>query len=128
VSRPPSGPTPEAVARVRYVVVDVADLDRATTFWSALLGVTVGKRDARYVWLERPDAGQPSLVLQHVPEPKVAKNRCHVDLVSDDPEATLAAVERLGGRVLHEVVEESYELVVVADPDGNELCVVRRGT
>jgi predicted enzyme related to lactoylglutathione lyase len=119
---------PAAAARIRYITLDVADLDRAARFWTALLGVGVHARDRQYVWLERAEPAQPSIALQRVAEPKTAKNRCHVDLVSDDPEATLAAVELLGGRVIEEVVDPLYELVVAADPDGNEFCVIRAGS
>ncbi len=117
-----------AIGRLRYVTLDVADLDRAARFWTALLGVGVRERDPQFVWLERPGRSEPSLVLQRVPEPKTAKNRCHVDLTSADPDATVAAIEALGGRVLHEVVEPGYALVVVADPDDNEFCVIRAGS
>ena len=127
VAEPPRLTDP-ATARIRYVVLDVAELERAASFWATLLGVGVRARDHRYVWLEAASPAAPSVVLQRVDDPKAGKNRCHVDLVSDDPEATLAAVEQLGGRILDEVVDPRSELVVAADPDGNELCVLRRGS
>lgn len=113
--------------RIRYLVIDVADLDRAARFWGRLLQVGIAGRDAHHVWLE-PRGSDPALVLQLVEEPKVGKNRVHLDLSSTDPAATLAQVQELGGRIVRRVEEPDYALVVLADPDGNELCLILRGS
>jgi catechol 2,3-dioxygenase-like lactoylglutathione lyase family enzyme len=60
----------QPVARLAYVTLDVADLDRAAAFWSALLGLEVIDRLGQYAWLQRPDPGAVTLVLQQVAEPK----------------------------------------------------------
>jgi hypothetical protein len=84
-----------------------------------------------------PEGKLPAIGFLKVPEGKTAKNRLHLDLrVSGgrhlDQEVRRARitahVERLvgaGARVLHEVVEDGQlDHVVLADPEGNELCVV----
>jgi hypothetical protein len=51
----------------------------------------------------------------------VAKNRVHLDLRSDDSEAELTRLIDLGARVI-----ASHEtLTVLADPEGNEFCLLR---
>lgn len=118
------GPRPP---RIRYVTLDVGDLDRAAAFWTGLLQVREAGRGQRYVWLE-PQGDDPGLVLQEVPEPKILKNRAHVDLDASDPAATLARVVELGGRVVERLEEPDYALAVLADPDGNEFCLILRGS
>ncbi|MCS0602903.1 hypothetical protein NX794_17025 [Streptomyces sp. LP11] len=75
-----------------------------------------------------PDSGTGlgrRLLFQRVPEPKTTKNRLHLDLHPDAGrrEAEVARLTALGARVLDEVTEPSGSWVVLADPEGNELCV-----
>ncbi len=62
--------------------------------------------------------------LQKVPEKKTAKTRVHLDIRVKDVDIALARVEALGGRKLQAVEEEGSRWIVVADPDGNEFCLV----
>ena len=62
------------------------------------------------------------LYLQRVVEPKIAKNRVHLDLATDAPDEALARVVSLGGRVL----QRHETFAVVADPEDNEFCVTWR--
>jgi catechol 2,3-dioxygenase-like lactoylglutathione lyase family enzyme len=78
-------------------------------------------------WLHDPDGAGPRLVFLEVPEPKVAKNRLHIDVrVGRHGEPwprILTKAEELraiGGRVL--ATFEGHH-VVMADPEGNEFCV-----
>ena len=61
-------------------------------------------------------AGSPRLWFQRVPEPKTVKNRVHLDIVGD-----VDHLVSLGASVLD---RHADGLVVLADPEGNELCVV----
>jgi predicted enzyme related to lactoylglutathione lyase len=73
-------------------------------------------------------AGQGvSIAFQKVPEPKVGKNRVHVDLLADDVEAEAARIETLGGRRLWASNDPDDVFVVLADPEGNEFCVIAPG-
>jgi hypothetical protein len=63
----------------------------------------------------------PRLIFQLVPESKVVKNRVHLDLSADDPAAEIARLTELGATV----VAEHATLTTLADPDGNEFCVLR---
>jgi hypothetical protein len=72
------------------------------------------------------DGGNASpLVLQRVPEPKVAKNRMHVDLVADEIEPEVQRLVDLGAIRAHEGVQSfgPTQWVTLTDPAGNEFCV-----
>lgn len=66
----------------------------------------------------------PRLWFQRVPEDKVAKNRLHLDLHADDVEAELVRLVALGAEP--RVSQPNADVVVLADPEGNEFCL-RRG-
>lgn len=114
-----------ATARIRGVTIDVSDRDRAERFWGGLLGLEVARRIDQYSYFDDAFEGV-RLILQEVPDPKVTKNRMHLDLSSDDPAALLEKVKSLGGGVISDIEDPSYSLTVACDPDGNEFCVSRR--
>jgi hypothetical protein len=78
----------------------------------------------------------PRFFLQKVPEPKTAKNRLHLDVwvpgetrenpaSTDDKRAHAAHLVSQGATVLHEMDQPGMGFwVVMADPEGNEFCVV----
>lgn len=83
--------------------------------------------------LARGGPGFPRLVLQRVPEPKVSKNRMHLDIIEADIEAEAARLEALGARRLTDTLEEALgnvvlRWIIMADPEGNEFCVCDEGT
>ncbi|MFC4909602.1 VOC family protein [Actinomadura gamaensis] len=109
---------------INCVIVDAADPERLAAFWSELLRRPVVGRGGPYVWLERRNglgvgfqrAGQAA---------GAKKNRLHLDLESEDPEAEQARIEALGGRRLTEYDPGGF--LVMADPEGNEFCVIPKG-
>lgn len=108
---------------VKDLVVDCADPERLAAFWGELLGRSVVARIGPYVWLARGEG--PGLGFQRTDEPKSGKNRVHFDVASPDPAAERARIEALGGRVLDAYAEGGF--LVMADPEGNEFCVVPEG-
>jgi predicted enzyme related to lactoylglutathione lyase len=60
-----------------------------------------------------------------VPEGKTVKNRVHVDLYALDEEAAAERIVALGARHLWRSIDPDDRFVVLADPEGNEFCVVR---
>ena len=109
---------------VKSVSVDCASGAAATLagFWAAALGGEVDE-DATgdKAFLEAPGWGGPNLWFTAVPEPKIAKNRVHLDLRAPDGDvaAEVARLETLGASVMR----EGSDLVVMLDPAGNEFCV-----
>ena len=124
-----------AVGRLRRFVVDVNDLAVGEQFWSAVTGLPVdfsaltSTRQGQFSGLGSIETG--SVLLQLVPERKTAlKNRAHLDIGVDDVPGAVAEVVAIGGRVIRSpgVFPEhdpELEWAVVADPFGNEFCLVR---
>ena len=107
------------------IVLDVADADRAVAFWAAALGYRPHGRWEQYRSLVDPDGAGPKLILQQVADPKLAKNRMHLDVHAADVAATVGRLLELGASVLDQdpVVGAGTSWVRMTDPDGNELCV-----
>lgn len=111
------------VAFVKSVTFDAADTLRLAAFWAAALGSNVDEDStAERAWVEPAGWGGPTLWFQRVPEPKTAKNRQHFDLrTMDTVEAEVERLVALGATV----TGGDGDLVVMADPEGNEFCVLR---
>lgn len=127
-----TGPAGDGAAaplpHIRWIVVDVPEVASAERFWGPLLHVSALRRTEQYVWFDRPLPEAPGLVLQRVPEPKQGKARVHIDLESEDPWTTITHAEQLGARRLFHDVGADHELAVLADPWGNEFCVIIHGS
>lgn len=111
------------------MVLDCADLDRSAAFWCGVLGYAAAPdANARYRALQPPGGNGVELLLQRVPEPKTAKNRMHLDLRVPDVEAEVARLVALGARRVTDepIAEDGWTWYVLADPDGNEFCVLQQ--
>jgi predicted enzyme related to lactoylglutathione lyase len=60
-----------------------------------------------------------------VSDPKTVKNRLHFDLAPDDQQAEVERILALGARRVDVGQGEAVGWVVLADPEGNEFCVLR---
>jgi predicted enzyme related to lactoylglutathione lyase len=109
---------------VNCVIVDAVDPERLAAFWSEVLNRPVAGRIGPYVFLARRNG--LGIGFQRAGAPKSGKNRLHLDLESADPAAEQAVVERLGGRRLTEYDDGGF--LVLADPEGNEFCVLPQGS
>ena len=106
---------------IKSLTFDCRDALRAAEFWAAALGSDVDEDStAEKAFVEAPGWGGPNIWFQAVPEPKTAKNRLHLDLRA--PATVRDEVRRLTG-LGATVVRDGEDLVVMADPDGNEFCV-----
>ena len=118
--------------RLVHPVVDAADPAGLARFWSGALEWPVTFEEPDEVVIEPPDddpaqAGQLPLVFVPVPEPKTSKNRVHLDVASTSDEhkaALVARLEGLGARQIDIGQPDDVSWVVMADPEGNEFCVV----
>lgn len=118
-----SGPH-ERVGALYAIVIDVNDLDTCARFWSQVLGTDILYQDERYLRLGHKGE-RPSVLLQKVPERHKEKNRVHIDLDVPDLEVAVSRVQDLGGHKLRQLSEYGIQWVVMADPDGNEFCLVK---
>jgi catechol 2,3-dioxygenase-like lactoylglutathione lyase family enzyme len=110
-------------AKVGTIMVDCNDLDVMVEFWGEVLGLEAKARYPSFVWMSRLSEGGPALAFQLVPEPKTTKNRVHLDVSSDDREALVAYVEKLGGSRIADHEVAGFHWTVAADPEGNEFCI-----
>lgn len=113
-----------AVGRLSEVVIDCIDCDRLAEFWSRVLGGTPVRESVEWVAIVMPD-GSTSVSFQKVPESKHGKNRVHLDvLVNDLEEAARRCVELGAVRLTERRADPLADFIVLADPEGNEFCVV----
>jgi hypothetical protein len=106
------------------VTFDCADPRRLAAFWSEVTGYRPVTERSDFVALEAPDArGVRRLLFFHVPEPKVAKNRVHVDLAAKDPEREIDRLVALGATRGQDHQGNGTSWTVMSDPEGNEFCL-----
>jgi predicted enzyme related to lactoylglutathione lyase len=115
------------VARFAQWTLDVQDVDRMAAFWSAVLGYRIDRGADGNVHLRPADSGL-SVWLQPTDAPKNGKNRDHPDLVAadGDVEAEVARLLALGATHADVGQKDTDGFTVLADPEGNEFCVLHR--
>jgi predicted enzyme related to lactoylglutathione lyase len=118
------------VLRIQSLSVDAADPRALATFWEAALGWRRTSEDDEEVVLEPPagspqDGVAPDLLFCRVGDDRVVKNRLHLDLRPVDQAAEVARLEGLGATRADVGQGPEVTWVVLADPEGNEFCVLR---
>ncbi len=111
---------------VAAIVLDTPDPRTLAAFWTETSGWTIVGQGDNYAALARPDGIGPRLELIQVTDPKVAKNRVHLDVApfaGDDLAAEVSRIRDLGATPA-DVGQGEQTWVVLADPDGNEFCVL----
>ncbi len=108
------------------VFIDCVDLEVMTAFWCQAL-------DLEHVWtgpsgghlLVATDGSDRRLALMPAHGEKTGKNRVHFDLRPDrDQQEEVRRLEQLGARRI-DIGQVDVTWVVMADPEGNEFCVLR---
>ena len=119
-------------SRIAALAIDARDPRVVADFWCSVLGWTVLEEDAAGLSIGPPDtspgAGVMTIDVARVPEPKTVKNRLHLDLraagtTRDDELDRLLA---LGARRVDVGQGPDVSWVVLADPEGNEFCLLQR--
>jgi hypothetical protein len=116
------------VTRLENVVFAAAQPRDLGTFWSALLGWEIVLDESGEVDVRAPESQGWLLDLVFGPDggPKTVKNRIHLDLASASPQDKVAIIERargLGARSV-DIGQGNVPWEVMADPEGNEFCVL----
>ena len=118
--------------RISELVIDAADANRLAAFWSAVLGyVELSREEDGSIEIGPPDARfggpQPTLVFSPSGAPRTGKLRLHIDVnpTDRDQDAELERLLALGARPadVGQTGTESWD--VLADPEGNEFCLLR---
>jgi predicted enzyme related to lactoylglutathione lyase len=113
-------------SRFTELVIDAADPAALAAFWGEVLGWEVTEAGDEGAELRAPGGARPALVFVPVPEAKAVKNRVHLDVnpVGCDQETELARLTALGARPV-DIGQGDQPWVVLADPEGNEFCLLR---
>jgi hypothetical protein len=109
------------------IAVDCADAAALARFWGAILDrqVARGATAENAVLLAGDEATSgPRLAFHQVPDTKVAKNRVHLDLITDNLEAETLRLLTLGARSLRDVQESGSRWTTFADVEGNEFDLI----
>jgi predicted enzyme related to lactoylglutathione lyase len=115
-------------AKFTELIVDANDVERLAAFWEAVLGWE--RRDTYDddgdVELAAPDGSLPTIVFAEVPEPKTVKGRIHID-VSPSGVDQATELERLLslGALPVDIGQGDVSWIVLADPEGNEFCLLQ---
>jgi len=116
-------------SRIAQVVIAAVDPEVISRFWCDVLGWAEFERDGddEVICIGPADSGSGIDVLR-VPNPRTQQNRLHIDLRADDV-ATADEVERLlalGARRVDVGQPAGASWTVLADPEGNEFCLLGR--
>jgi hypothetical protein len=115
------------VSRFTELCVDSANPRQLAGFWAEVLGWRIEAEDEdEEIELVNPDGSRPTLLFVSVPEGKTVKNRLHIDVNPRDRDQAEEVDRLLGlGATLADVGQGDVHWVVMADPEGNEFCVLR---
>ncbi|WP_326712217.1 VOC family protein [Streptomyces sp. NBC_01474] len=116
------------------LAIDCADPDALARFWCSVLGYEVQDVEDGLVTIgppavpegkDRPGPVPPALTFARVPEGKTVKNRLHIDVNPTDREwdEEVRRLLDLGARHI-DVGQGDVSWVPLADPEGNEFCVL----
>jgi Glyoxalase-like domain len=114
-------------SRFTELVIDSHDTRAQARWWAAVLNYTVTSEDDDEVEISPSDGRSPRLLFARVPEDKAVKNRIHIDVnaTDRDQEAEVERLLALGARRIDVGQRPDHSWVVLADPEGNEFCVLR---
>jgi catechol 2,3-dioxygenase-like lactoylglutathione lyase family enzyme len=121
---------PTMSVRLVALCIDADDPLRLAHFWAVALGWEVGDDTTGKVPVVPTDGTSFRLELAPGAEPKVGANRLHLDLTStslDDQRDTVAGLIELGARHIDVGQRPDEGHVVLADPEGNEFCIIEPG-
>jgi predicted enzyme related to lactoylglutathione lyase len=124
-----AGSAGEAEARVKGMairlgstVINCADLELMTGFWSQALHLKPSSQEAGDDFrVLRGD--RVNLSLQLASTPVTARDQMHLDLYTDEQAAEVERLTGLGGRFVRHDEDPDDDYVVMTDPEGNEFCV-----
>ncbi len=107
---------------IEHLTFDCHDAQALAAFWSAAIGQPIEDDWGEFVRLA-PGQGGIRLAFQAVPEDKIAKNRMHMDINSNNMAETVENLIELGASVVAEHPSPNATWTVMQDPEGNEFCV-----
>ncbi|GAA4152670.1 hypothetical protein GCM10022251_21080 [Phytohabitans flavus] len=113
-------------SRWENLVVDALDPARLARWWAEALGYQITYERPDEVEIRRTPNELPGLIFVPVADAKSGKNRLHVDLRPADQEAEIERLVNMGARHVEVGQGGNVGWVVLADPEGNEFCVLKQ--
>jgi predicted enzyme related to lactoylglutathione lyase len=110
--------------RLEQVVIDARDPVALGRWWCEALQWVIVNDDPAEFEIQPPEAGLAGIIFEPVSQRKQVKNRVHLDFRPDDQDAEMARLTALGASRV-DVGQGDVSWVVLADPEGNEFCVLR---
>lgn len=110
-------------SRVYNITIDARDPRALAEFWRQVLDYQIAFDDPDEVGIEPADESAPALIFVPVSDTKAGKNRVHIDLAPDDQVSEVNRLIALGARRA-DIGQGEQSWVVLADPEGNEFCVL----
>jgi predicted enzyme related to lactoylglutathione lyase len=113
--------------RLHHIVVDAHDLPGLARFWTQALGWKVLSERENEIVIGTDENAPAGMCFMPVTDPKTIKNRVHLDLTSSaaDRDQEIGRLLALGARRVDIGQTGAESWTVLADPEGNEFCVVR---
>ena len=108
---------------VYSVTIDCFDPAALARFWAEVLDYKVTFEEGDEVVIEPQSGSGDALLFIKVPDEKVVKNRIHLDLNPTDQKAEVERVKGLGATEA-DIGQSNVPWVVLADPEGNEFCIL----
>ncbi|MFE4541699.1 VOC family protein [Arthrobacter sp. NPDC056727] len=118
--------------RISELVLNCADPELLARFWSEVLGYVELDREDGYIEIGPPGAGfgglQPTIILSPSSNPRTGRLPLHIDVnpVDRDQDAELERLLALGARPADVGQTGDEQWHVLADPEGNEFCLLRK--
>ncbi len=106
--------------RLGSVVINCADIDRMTDFWSAALGLEPSSGDPEFRVLR---GDRVNVSLQVAKTPVSCRDQMHLDLYTHDQAMHVERLAGLGATYVRRNDDPSDDYVVMSDPEGNLFCV-----
>jgi predicted enzyme related to lactoylglutathione lyase len=115
-------------SRWHTLTVDTTDPARLGRWWAEVLDYRIEHENAEETTIAPKGTGHPGLTFTRVDEPKAGKNRLHLDLDPDDRDGEVERLVNMGARHVDIGQGDGADIasVVLADPEGNEFCVLDR--
>jgi hypothetical protein len=110
------------------LIIDCARPRELARFWAAVLGYSITEESDDDAEISGGPGVLPTLLFTRVPEGKQVKNRLHIDVNASggsDQETELARLLTLGAKKI-DIGQGDVSWIVLADPEGNEFCLLRR--
>jgi predicted enzyme related to lactoylglutathione lyase len=112
---------------LHHLVIDAHDLPTLARFWAEVLDWKILSEHEREIVIGADENAPMGICFMPVTDAKVVKNRLHLDLTAsaEEREEEIERILALGARRVDIGQSEEVSWTVLADPEGNEFCVIR---